>query len=505
MRTIPSLLLLSVIVQAGCASRGAVVEPAARPSLGSVIDSITSVPPLHRTAWGILVQDAESGRVLYAKNAEQHFIPASNTKLVVGLVAMGTFGPDYRYRTPLLLGGRSADSAATLIVAGSGDPTWSSRFHEDETAPLDSMAALVTATGVRRIGMLVLDVSRFGDQLVNGTWEVGDLPGVYAPPIDAIAAADGTFDMIVTGGAAPGDTASVRVDGPLTQPLRADLQTDTAGARTSLSIDYTARRDTIYITGSVGAGTVDTVTRAVTQPGRSVGGALLTLLHQRGVAVDSIAVVRDSAAAAALRAAAVTFAEWQSAPMREIVTVILRPSQNWVAEQVLKSLGAVFGEEGSWRGGIDVELDYLYGTAGVDSGAVNLRDASGMSPQNLLAPDATVQMLLHARAQTWSDAFRDALAAPGLEGTTLSGRLRALEGRVFAKTGTISNVNALSGYLIGPGGRDIVFSIMTNGTGLPAGMVRSAMDEIVLAVARELDARAGSFQAVDFDRGGERQ
>jgi D-alanyl-D-alanine carboxypeptidase/D-alanyl-D-alanine-endopeptidase (penicillin-binding protein 4) len=173
--------------------------------------------------------------------------------------------------------------------------------------------------------------------------------------------------------------------------------------------------------------------------------------------------------------------------MRDIVAVILRPSQNWVAEQVLKSLGAEFAGDGSWRGGTMVEEEYIYGVAGVDSGAVNLRDASGMSAQNLLSPEATIAMLLHARSQSWSDAFRDALAAPGLEGSTLNSRLPSLNGRVFGKTGTISNVNSLSGYLVGRGGRDFVFAIMTNGSGLPAGIVRNAIDDIVLAVAREVD------------------
>jgi D-alanyl-D-alanine carboxypeptidase/D-alanyl-D-alanine-endopeptidase (penicillin-binding protein 4) len=485
MRAIPALLALAMIGQAGCAAR-ATVQPPVR-TLASVIDSIRTEPPLQRTSWGILVQDAESGRELYAHNAEKHFIPASNTKLVIGLAALGKFGPEHRYRTPVLLGGRAGDSAATLVVAGTGDPTWSARFHSDVATPLDSMAALVSASGVKAIGMLALDVSRFRDELVNPTWEVSDLPGIYAPPVDAIAAADGTFDLIVRGGAYPGERAHASVAGVLVQPISVDLVTDTAGARPSLRIDYTARRDTIYITGTTGAGAVDTVTRAVTQPARTVGGALAHLLRLRGVSVDSVRVVRDSVEAAGLRAAAVVIAEWLSPPMRDIVAVILRPSQNWVAEQVLKSLGAEFAGDGSWRGGTSVELEYLYSVAGIDSGAVNLRDASGMSAQNLLSPDATIAMLLHARAQPWSDSFRDALASPGLEGSTLASRLPSLDGRVFGKTGTISNVNSLSGYLVGRGGRDIVFSIFTNGSGLPAGIVRSAIDDIVIAIAREVD------------------
>jgi D-alanyl-D-alanine carboxypeptidase/D-alanyl-D-alanine-endopeptidase (penicillin-binding protein 4) len=302
--------------------------------------------------------------------------------------------------------------------------------------------------------------------------------------VDALALADGTFDLIVRGGSVAGAEGTAEVAGVLAQPVRAAIVTDTVGGRLSVSVDYTARRDTIFVTGSIGAGAVDTVTRAVTNPARTAVEALATLLRQRGVSVDSTMVMRDSADAAALRAVALPVTEWQSAPMSEIVSVILRPSQNWVAEQVVKTLGAQAGGDGSWRAGIERELEYLYGSAGVDSGAVNLRDGSGMSAQNLLTPAATVAMLLHARAQPWSGAFRDALAAPGRPGTTLTNRLRPREGRVFGQTGTISNVNSLSGYLVGADGRDIVFSILTNGSGLPSGAVRAAIDEIVLAVAR---------------------
>jgi D-alanyl-D-alanine carboxypeptidase/D-alanyl-D-alanine-endopeptidase (penicillin-binding protein 4) len=169
--------------------------------------------------------------------------------------------------------------------------------------------------------------------------------------------------------------------------------------------------------------------------------------------------------------------------MREIVARMLAPSQNWIAEQLLKTLGAEFGAEGSWRGGLAVERSYLIDVVRIDSGAVNLRDASGLSAQNLLTPAATVALLAHARSQPWGAAYRAGLPTPGTPGT-LSGRLRSLEGRVAAKTGTISNVNSLSGYLTADGGRELIFGVFTNGSGLPSALVRSAIDSVVVAVAR---------------------
>jgi serine-type D-Ala-D-Ala carboxypeptidase/endopeptidase (penicillin-binding protein 4) len=112
-----------------------------------------------------------------------------------------------------------------------------------------------------------------------------------------------------------------------------------------------------------------------------------------------------------------------------------------------------------------------------------------MSAQNLLTPAATVALLAHARSQPWGAAFRSALPQPGLAGSTLSGRLQGLEGRVFAKTGTISNVNTLSGYFLTADGRDILFSVLSNGSGQPAATVRTAIDDVVRAMALHLDSR----------------
>ncbi|HET7042293.1 MAG TPA: D-alanyl-D-alanine carboxypeptidase, partial [Gemmatimonadales bacterium] len=107
---------------------------------------------------------------------------------------------------------------------------------------------------------------------------------------------------------------------------------------------------------------------------------------------------------------------------------------------------------------------------------------SGLSAQNLITPSATVRLLDHARGQPWGAVYRAAQAEPGVEGTTLENRLPGFEGRLFAKTGTIANVNALSGYVTTRTGRELIFSILTNGSGRPAPLVRQAIDRVVLAI-----------------------
>jgi len=155
-----------------------------------------------------------------------------------------------------------------------------------------------------------------------------------------------------------------------------------------------------------------------------------------------------------------------------------------MTEQLVRALGAEFGDEGSWNEGVSVVETYLVEEFGVDSLDISARDGSGLSAYNLVTPRAVVRILDQMRSGPFGEEYRAAMAEPGEEGSSLERRLEGLEGRVFAKTGTISNVNSLSGYLVRESGQDVIFSILTNGSGLPSSRVRAAIDEVVRILAR---------------------
>jgi D-alanyl-D-alanine carboxypeptidase/D-alanyl-D-alanine-endopeptidase (penicillin-binding protein 4) len=173
-----------------------------------------------------------------------------------------------------------------------------------------------------------------------------------------------------------------------------------------------------------------------------------------------------------------------SPPLSDIVEAILEPSQNWMTEQLVRTLGQQMGEEGSWREGFRIEEEFLTLQVGVDSLDLALRDGSGLAAYNLVTPRALVRILSFMRRSPHSELYRLALAEPGEEEGTLRRRLPGFEGRVFAKTGTITHVNSLSGYLVTGEGREVIFSILTNGSGLPSGGVRAAIDRIVEEASR---------------------
>jgi D-alanyl-D-alanine carboxypeptidase/D-alanyl-D-alanine-endopeptidase (penicillin-binding protein 4) len=266
--------------------------------------------------------------------------------------------------------------------------------------------------------------------------------------------------------------------------LRVAVLTDSARSAANLDIDYQSWPDTIRITGSAPLSRPDTTSIAVPEPNRFVAAVLADALASRGVRTASIRVVYDSLESQSIRAYARNpIATWTSPPLSEIIPAILQPSQNWIAETVARTLGAIQENRGTWAGAMQAERRYLVDVARLDSTSFSLRDASGLSAQNLLSPRALVYILHHVSRASWANLYRQALPTPGLRGGTLSNRLAGLEGKVFAKTGTIANVNSLSGYITTRNGRELIFSIMTNSSGRSAAQVRRAIDRLVVAMA----------------------
>jgi serine-type D-Ala-D-Ala carboxypeptidase/endopeptidase (penicillin-binding protein 4) len=462
-----TVMVAGSLLMAACSSTAPPKKPEPRFQFQALADSIIilGLPEVH---WGILVWDQARNTPIYSYDSQRHFIPASNTKIIPTSVALGLLGPDWRYQTPFMT---TTDSVPSLVVKGSGDPTWSRVFYPNDYTVIDMLADSVVAKGIKRIGDLVVDASAFGGEHIHGAWEIGDLPWYYAAPTGALAIGDGNIPIVATSSAT--GTELRAINGNLPMPVRLQIRMDTARARPNLDIDYQLWPDTLVMFGSIGPNSADTSRIAIPNQEMYAANALADALRRKGVTVNGkVRVVRDSVSVAGLRAPNALFT-WYSLPLKDIIPALLGPSDNWIAEQLLKTLGAVRGNGGTWRGGLNVERRYLIDVAHVDSLAFSLSDGSGLSAQNLVSPLAFVTLLESNRKSAWGQAYYDALPRPGMRRTygtgverisgTLSSRLQGLETRLAAKTGTIANVATLSGYLKTELGRDITFSIMTKG------------------------------------------
>lgn len=495
-RTLLSLAI--VLIAAGCAVRGP-EPPAPDASPGQRIDEILNRPPLDQIHWGVLAVEAGGGDTLYARNAARKFVPASNMKVVATTAALGLLGPGYRYRTELWAVGSVMPEAGildgNLVLPGSGDPSLSARFRPSDTSALAELADSVRAAGVRRVtGSLLVDASRWDSTSVRGTWMVEDLPWSWAATGGAFAVGEGEISVEVAGADSSGRPARVRWwpaadTGFVVSRLRT-LPPDSA-----LRVDpsYLPETGRIVLRGGVPVGRIDTLQIAAREPIGMAAELLREALEERGVRIDhGVRVIWTpgrSLGSGCLSSwlpdcsGARRLAALRSPPLIEIARGILEPSQNWMAEQLLRTLGQEMGPGASWEEGIELVRAFHHRVVEVDSLDLVVRDGSGLSAYNLVTPRAMVRILDFARRSAHGGEYRDALAEPGEEGGTLEDRLAGLEGRVHAKTGTITHVNALSGYLRREDGVEVVFSILTNNSGLPSGTVREAIDRVVRALA----------------------
>jgi D-alanyl-D-alanine carboxypeptidase/D-alanyl-D-alanine-endopeptidase (penicillin-binding protein 4) len=451
------------------------------------IDAVVDSSPLDRAHFGILAVDAETGRTLYERSADQWFVPASGQKILVTAAAWSLLGPEYRFRTEVWVTGRSTDGRVDgeLVVLGSGDPSFSARYWDSGSNALRALADSVAAVGMRHVtGALLVDVSAWDSTTVAPTREVDDLALAYGATGGAFAIDEGELQVVVRAAPWAGLPAEVEWSpGAEADFLASRITTAPPDAARRIRARYLPEARRVELQGAVEVGTVDTLAFAQRDPVRMATGVLARALAHAGVSIEQGSGVRWTAGEAigsdclagsvrsCPRARFVT--ALRSPPLAELTRAVLEPSQNWISEQLLLALGAERGELGSWPEGLRVLGDFLVNDVGLDSLDVLPRDGSGLSAYNLVTPRALVRVL-----------HRAALAEPGERDSTLEERLPGLEGRVFAKTGTISNVNSLSGYLVRESGQDVAFSILANGAGLDDSVVEGAIDDIVGALVR---------------------
>jgi serine-type D-Ala-D-Ala carboxypeptidase/endopeptidase (penicillin-binding protein 4) len=472
----------------------------AQKNLRHRIDSRLDAAPFNRQFWGIALID-ESGRLLYGQNESRLFIPASNTKLVVTAVASALLPPDWKVKTSLY-GGPIVGGVlqGDLLLYGRGDPTMNRRCYATDTtlagvcdtdpfARLRQLADSLRAKGVRTVaGDIVGDGSYFESTLVHPNWEAFDLNWWYAAPVSGLGWHDNSIDFDWQPGAALGTPAQITMT-PNLGDIEFENRTVTvpAGGASDVGDRFFRHPGTLQIWAE-GTVALDHPPRtdsfALPDPNLYTARALRQMLADAGIAVTGTTrSTTDSTLYARLRASP-PLAEVASRPLRDWIFPILNTSQNWIAEMLLKQLGKQFGKGGSWVDGLEVERRFLIDSVRVDSTQFSLSDGSGLSSSNLVSPLAFTQLLRYIRRHP-----RYATFAAGLPQSGLAGSLRnrflgtPLAGRVRAKTGSISRVHSLSGY-IELGGRTLTFSVIANHHAQPSRMMLATIDSLVVEMAK---------------------
>ncbi|MEZ4417342.1 MAG: D-alanyl-D-alanine carboxypeptidase/D-alanyl-D-alanine-endopeptidase [Gemmatimonadota bacterium] len=461
------------------------------------VAAIIDRPPYDQVHWGIVAKDLHDGHVLLSLNAHHTFAPASNQKVLTGAAVLSALGPDHRFRTGVFATGptRRGSVDGALVLVGVGDPTWSEAFHPSWRTVFDALADSLLAQGARRFsGPLLIDASAWDTTGVPGSWMVEDVGWSWGASGGPFVVAGGQVALTVSAAQSVGGSASVSAEprlasGRVRVEVRSAL-TDSARVQSRPP----GEDGRLVVSGTVPPGWRRTLRIAQGDPVRVAGELLYEVLTERGISFEGgLAFAWDAEAAlvggcAAGRVpdcpAARRLATLTSPPLIEIVQAALEPSDNFITDQLAHALAQATIGRGGWRQvpeALETELGRSFNVLSRD---VEVVDGSGLSIYNLVTPRALVDVLTQMRIRPGGDRFRAALPEPGERGSTMAGRLRSLQGRVFAKTGSLTHVNSLSGYLVRDNGREMVFSILSNGSGLDSDEVRDAIDRLVVELAR---------------------
>jgi serine-type D-Ala-D-Ala carboxypeptidase/endopeptidase (penicillin-binding protein 4) len=451
------------------------------------LDRIFSDPRFANAEWGVEVYSLDRSEVIYARNSLRLCMPASNNKILTVAAALTQLGPDYRFKTQVWTDGTVFDGIlkGDLIVAGFGDPSSSSRFGpKDPFRTFRIWAENLKQRGIHAIdGSILGDGTSFEETSYGQGWAWDDLAEGYAAPVSALQFNENLIGLEITPGSKAGEFASIKMS-PLAQYLAVDnrIVTKAAGNLTHIEIERSRLGDGITVRGTLsenGSAVIRNV--AVQFPIRYYLSALKQVLSEEGVDTSRCAIkewrnVRS-------QSSSLLWTQW-SQPLSELVSPVLKMSLNLATETLTRVLGMERRGEGSFAKGKEVVAEVL-DQMGIHKDSYSYSDASGLSRMNLVSADALIRTLKRMHQSPNFFIFYDALPVAGVDGT-LSARLKGTQAgnNVHAKTGTMTHLSALSGYISTTDKEMLAFSMIANNFLSAKEEAEQIQDRALLKLAR---------------------
>jgi D-alanyl-D-alanine carboxypeptidase/D-alanyl-D-alanine-endopeptidase (penicillin-binding protein 4) len=468
------LILASILLVGGCAISSPPRAPLS--PLGHLrheIDAVLSDSVFVPTSAGIKIVSVATGEVLYERGSKLLVHPASNMKLLISLTALKVLGKDYAIKTAVLLDTLIINGVVygNVYLRGFGDPNL-------KTADLDSLAAQLRSMGIRRIaGDVVADNYFFDDLYWGNGWMWDDEPDPDEMYISSLSVNRNCIVVNVAPTAMEGDSVIVTSDPPTSYvSLLSEAKTarDSSMSPIRVSRLFKERLNAITIRGEIQKGSLPLTQRvSLWRPELYAAQLFKEALLRVGILVFG----QPRIAPTPLYTFEAANHFW---PLDSVVIAMDKISDNLSAENLLKIIGArKRGQPGTGQNGIYVVNESL-ASFGIDTTRILVADGSGVSHYNLLSPEMIVQLLTAAtKSPDLFPLFYESLPIAGIDGT-LARRmpLPPAAGNLRAKTGSISGVSTLSGYVKTRDGELLAFSIMMQNFILPTITFRAAQDRI---------------------------
>jgi D-alanyl-D-alanine carboxypeptidase/D-alanyl-D-alanine-endopeptidase (penicillin-binding protein 4) len=503
--------------------------------LARQIAGLLDGPAVARTHWGIAVEGMD-GAPIFGWNEGQLFKPASTAKLFTTAAAMALLGPEKTFETRVVTKGAISQDGVLegdLELVGGGDANLSGRAlpyvapgqrpktsgpAPDPLRYLQQLADDIVAKGLKVVsGDVVGDDTYFAWEPYAADWSADDLMWGYGAPVSALSVNDNQIKMTIAPGATSSDHATVTMEPNVSYYTVVNEVWSSNPFKNPVGIDRALGSKVIQTYGGIAVGAAPEVEElAILDPAEYAAMALKQLLEARGVVVKGKAraehweardvgnflqevrqlapsfesllnrtsrVSCEDAGRPGFRADETVLATHTSVPLAEDVVLMNKVSQNLHAEMLLRNLSKSTTCVGRISTGAQMVRQFLL-AAGLDQDDFVFYDGSGLSGHDLVTPRATARLLQYAAEQTWFADWKQSLPVGGVDGS-LEGRFTKapLKGKVFAKTGTLGEARALSGYVECASGRTVIFSIMVGNHAPQNNADREVMDKIVAAIA----------------------
>jgi D-alanyl-D-alanine carboxypeptidase/D-alanyl-D-alanine-endopeptidase (penicillin-binding protein 4) len=456
------------------------------PPLHASLDRAALRPPARSRGVSIQIAELETGQVIYERNPDRPETIASVTKMFSTAAALHFLGPDYKFKTTFWRRGdiKEGQLLGSVLVVGGGDPNISGRFYNDDfNAVFDQWAEGLKKAGVTRIaGDLVLNSFFFDSVSRNPEWPVGQEAKWYQAPISALSYNDNVVYVSIKPGQKPGLRAEAVIE-PENGVVRAVCTARTVGksGRARVAVVRQPGSDEVSVTGTVPSREVFWTTPiAIDDAVGFFGSALKNRLKNAGIELTGSVAQKDVKPDNSWTLVAATESD-----LLPTLAVTNKRSQGFYAEQIFKTLGAVRKGQGSWPNAVAAEKEFLE-SVGLDPSRYDLHDGSGLSPNNKVAAGDLVNFLRVMARHPSGALWKNTLAEPGDPIGTLRHRLLELstQGRIWAKTGSISGVSTLAGYVTADSGKKYAFAILLNGGGLGEYGAHAYQDRLIRALVK---------------------
>lgn len=455
--------------------------------LGAQLNDIFNDPNFGNAQWGVMIQSLETGEYFYKKNEDKLLIPASDLKLFTTASALILLGADFRYSTSLFTQGSLDGSIlnGNLIIKGNGDPTISGRFHDNDMFKVYSdWADSLLNYGIDEItGNIIGDDNAFDDIGLGEGWSWDYESEWFSAQSSAVSFNDNCVDIIV------------KVDQQTKLP-QITIEPDTKYvvivnkvipvSKDSVSnIKVYRERGTNIITvyGTIRESDSLKTFVTVNNPTQFSMVNLKNVLRNKDIKVHGYTIdiddLKGSIDYSELKKICTTY----SPPLKEIIKVINKNSQNFFAEQILKTIGLEKEGYGSASNGIVTEKKLLK-EMGINPESMNIIDGSGLSRLNLVTARQIVTLLSYIYKSEYFIPFFNSLPIAGVDGT-LGERMQnsRAKNRIRAKTGYLEGIRCLSGYAFTADNEPVAFSIIVNNFNVPVKLAENIQDLICLRLA----------------------